>query len=154
MRTDACARTHTHMRAVSLVHLADWFRNRIRECHNSFSSRSPGNLSIPPPPLCHISLLSPPLLQPTSSLSLLVLTFRPSAFTLSASLLSSALLLLRSTHELDSPFLFYFSFLFSSNHFSFYPLKVQFNPLTFFSPSCWSFSFQSSLFNFSLFWLP
>lgn len=72
-RAGVCART----RAASLVHLADWFRNRIRECHNSFSSRSPGNLSIPPPPLHHVSLLSPPPLQPTSSLSLLGQTFRP-----------------------------------------------------------------------------
>lgn len=57
------------------MHLADWFRNCIRECRNSFSSRSPGNLSIPPPPFVISQLfLSPPLLAEFNPISFLFLS--------------------------------------------------------------------------------
>ena len=62
--------THTHL--VSVVHLGDWFRNRIRECHNSFSSRSPGNLSIPLP---HPFSSAPPFTSCFSFISIYLVTF-------------------------------------------------------------------------------
>lgn len=126
------ANTHTH--TVSQVHLADWFRNRIRECHNSFSTRSPGNLSITPPPLFIIysssfsSLSLSPVLDLLSishlyfhllllllSLITLFATFEPSFSSSLSPFLSLGKLFkvcLFHLHILSSsPFLF-FSFLF------------------------------------------